>query len=495
MKKIEIIAIILMGLISNQTFGQNVDSLIRIEQYINSVVKGQMETFEVPGLAFGLIMNNKVIYAKGFGVQSLDSKIPLSDSSLFHMASVSKPFVATAVMQLVEKGRISLDSLLISYLPYFRMADERYKEITIRHILTHSSGIPNVKDYEWDKPQYDDLAAERYVKSFSDKYLKNNPGEKFYYSNAGYDILADLISKVSGLTFEDYMKKNIFEPIGMSRSTFLKPEVPVHLGTSPHNLDDSLEMTVSRIYPYNRIHAPSSTLHSNIHDMILWAKMYLNKGKINNNQIIQKSTYELLTTPQIAKGNRDSMCLSWHHSRIGSKVMYSHTGGDVGYSTFFAFIPENSTAVFVMGNNRLYWGGNPAYIVLNKLLLNKEVDYWKPPIHYELRHTLMKNGIEEFKEQFYYHKKNNPEKFQFGRYHLDEMGYWLIDREHFQDAIDIMAFNVELHPDNERCFDSLGDAYRASGDIENAKKWYEKALAIKPDKDNTRKKLEELMNE
>lgn len=494
MKQIKLV-ITLFVLISNHIFGQNLDSSKSIELFIDSVAKKQMEVFEIPGLAIGLIMNNKVVYAKGFGVQSLDSMIPISDSSLFHMASVSKPFVATAVMQLVEKGKISIDSSLDSYLPYFRMADNRYKKITVKHILSHSSGIPDVKDYEWDKPQYDDQAAERYVKSFADKQLKFNPGEKFSYSNAGYDILADLISKVSGLSFENYMRQNIFNPIGMTRSTFLKAQVPEHIATSPHTLGSNLEITVSKIYPYNRIHAPSSTLHSNIHDMLLWAKMYLNKGKINNHQIIQKSTYELLTTPQITKGKRDSMCLSWHQGKIGDKTIYSHTGGDIGYNTFFAFIPEDSVAVFVMGNNRLFWGGNPAYIVLNKLLLDKEVDYWKPPIHYELRHILMSEGIEKFKEQYYFQKENNPKKYQFGRYNLDELGYWLIDRKHFQNAIEVMAFNVELHPNNERCFDSLGDAYRASGNKEQAKLWYKKALLIKPDKENTREKLKKLENE
>jgi CubicO group peptidase (beta-lactamase class C family) len=495
MKQIKIITIALLILFSRQALGQNADSLIRIEQYIDSIAKGQMETFEIPGLAIGLIIENEVIYAKGFGVQSLDSKIPVSDSSLFHMASVSKLFVATAVMQLVEEGKISLDSLLTSYIPYFRMADERYKEITIRQILSHSSGMPDVKDYEWDKPQFDDLAAEKYVKSFTDKQLKFKPGAKFSYSNIGYDILADLISKVSGLTFEHYMKQNIFEPIGMNWSTFFKLEVPEHLATSPHNLNDKLEMSVSRIYPYNRIHAPSSTLHSNIHDMIMWAQLYLNKGKINNRQIIQESTYKLLTTPQLTKGRRDSICLGWHAGYMGDKRMFYHTGGDVGYNTFFAFIPEDKAAVFVMGNNRLFWGGNPAHMILNKIFFNKNVDYWIPPIHYKLRHITINDGIDKFKEQYFYNKANNPEAYQYNDWCLNELGYWLIERKQFLEAIDILKFNIELNPNNAGYHDSLGDAYRAAEDKENAIIWYEKALAIKPDKENTRKKIKELMKE
>ena len=494
MKQIKL-TITIIFLSSSLILGQNTDSIKKIECFIDSIALGQMESFEIPGLAIGFIMNNRIIYSKGFGIQSLDSKIPVTNSTLFHMASVSKTFVATAIVQLVEQNKISLDSTLVYYLPYFRMDDERYKSITIKHVLSHSSGIPDVDDYEWDKPQYDDLAAERYVKGFTDKKLKFNPGERFSYCNAGYDIMADVISKVSGLTFEEYMKKNIFEPIGMVNSTFQKTKVPEYLATCPHVLDSNLNMSVSKIYPYNRIHAPSSTLHSNLHDMLMWARMLLNGGIINNKQIINPKSYELLTTPQIPKGNQDSMCLGWHLSYLGNKKMYSHTGGDIGYSTFFAFLPEDSIAVVVMGNNRQYWGGNPAYITLNKILLKKDVDYWIKPIHLELRKIILTDGIEKFKEEYYKEKENNPHNFQFERWCLDELGYWLIERRYFSQAIDIFKFNVELFPENARCHDSLGDAYRANGNKKEAIKWYESALSLDPDKENTKRKLTEILDE
>ncbi|MEM6379586.1 MAG: serine hydrolase domain-containing protein, partial [Bacteroidota bacterium] len=186
----------------------------------------QKEVYDVPGMAMGLIKDGEVIYTGAHGLQGVGTQAPLTTKSLFHMASVSKPFVATAIVQLVEKGKVDLDEKLTHYLPYFKMADEAYKDITIRQMLSHSSGIPDVDDYEWDKPQYDEGAAERFAKSVIDWDLDFVPGAEYSYSNTAFDILANVIAKTSGMTFEAYMEENIFKPVGMVNSTFYKPDVP-----------------------------------------------------------------------------------------------------------------------------------------------------------------------------------------------------------------------------------------------------------------------------
>src|SRR6185295_2428813 len=173
----------------------------------------------LPGVAIGVVKNGKMIYAKGFGVSKLGADTPITSRSLFHMASVTKTFVATAIMQLIEQGKVDLDAPLTKYLPYFRMNDERYRQIKIRQMLSHTSGIPDVTDYHWDKPEYDAGALERFVRSFSNQKLIFNPGEKFAYSNAAYEMLGDLIAKVSGESFEDYVQHQILTPLGMKDST------------------------------------------------------------------------------------------------------------------------------------------------------------------------------------------------------------------------------------------------------------------------------------
>jgi len=231
---------------------------------LDSLLYHWIDSASIPGLSVAITHDDSIIYLKSFGVKNLESKEPLQPINLFHVASVSKPFMATAIMQLVERGKIELDERLVTYLPYFKMADERYKAITIRQMLNHTSGFPDVEDYEWEHPQKDEGAAERYAKSLSNEKLVSAPGTEFHYSNMAFDVLAAVVAKVSGQSFEVFVKKNILLPLEMKESSFYQPETNVSLRTTPHT---GKPPRVSKIYPYNRSHAPSSTLNSSVAEM------------------------------------------------------------------------------------------------------------------------------------------------------------------------------------------------------------------------------------
>ena len=119
------------------------------DQFLEAVIKA----YDVPGLTTVVVQNGEVVYERAFGVENLETGEPLTAQHLFHFASVSKPFVATAAMQLVEQGKLDLDEKVITYLPYFELADPAFSEITVRQMLNHTSGMPDVEDYEGDKPQ------------------------------------------------------------------------------------------------------------------------------------------------------------------------------------------------------------------------------------------------------------------------------------------------------------------------------------------------------
>jgi CubicO group peptidase (beta-lactamase class C family) len=198
------------------------DAQDRFKTELQPIIEQVMKERSIPGFAIAVVQNQKVVYAAGFGLRNLQNKNDkITPQSLFHMASITKPFVATSVMQLVEKGKVDPDAPVVKYLPYFRLNDERYAKITVRQMLSHLSGMPDVRDYEWDKPQYDDGALERYVRSLTNQSLIAAPGANFRYSNMAYEVLGDLIAKVSGMSFEDYVRKNILEPLGMKSSTLL----------------------------------------------------------------------------------------------------------------------------------------------------------------------------------------------------------------------------------------------------------------------------------
>jgi len=310
-------------------------------------LKQQMQEHTVPGFSIGVVKDAAVVYAKAFGVKDLDSQERLSTNSLFHQASLTKPFVATCIMQLVEKGELSLDDPVIKHLPYFRLRDERYRTITIRQMVTHTSGMPDVQGYEWDNPVYDEGALERYVRRLGNAQLIAAPGETYRYSNMAFEVLGDLIAKVSGMSFEAYVHQNILALLKMQHSTLLKREADPTLMTTPH-IKEGDSVVVSGVYPYNRMHAPSSTLISNTLDMCRWALANLNRGELEGKRILKTSSYDLMW--QAASDVSDGIGLSWKLGRRGPHQIVSHGGRDTGYRSFIMLVPAESLGIVVATN-------------------------------------------------------------------------------------------------------------------------------------------------
>lgn len=334
----------------------------RLDKLIEQGVQDQ----HVPGLAVGIVQDGQLVYARGFGrlAMSRPGK-PITPRALFHMASVTKPFVATAIMQLVEQGKVDLDAPVVKYLPYFRLDDPRYRSITVRQMLTHTSGMPDVEDYEWNKPQYDDGALERYVRSLTSQKLLWEPGTRYAYSNMAFDVLGDLIAKVSGMSFEDYVAAHILKPLKMDSSTLLRrqadPALVVAGYTRPKTGGGDLVPIPA--YPDNRIHGPSGNLLSSVVDMSRWARANLNRGELDGERILKSSSYDILWKPAAevefcrpparteCRKPGSSVGLSWFLEQRSGHLIVSHGGGDDGFITALWLVPDRNFAFILMTNS------------------------------------------------------------------------------------------------------------------------------------------------
>ena len=323
----------------------------RYRNELQPLIEDFVHRQQIPGFAIGVIQDDQLVYAHGFGVKNLvDNHDPVTPRSLFHMASITKTFVATSIMQLVEAGKINLDTPVVRYLPYFRIADDRYQTTTVRQMVTHTSGMPDVEDYEWDKAQYDDGALERYVRSLSNQKLIFAPGTDFRYSNMAFEVLGDLIAKVSGESFDDYVQNHILTPLKMRDSTLLIKKTDPKLMTWGHERDKAGHVFPSKVYPYNRMHSPSSDLHSNVEDMARWALVNLNHGELDDRRILKEQTYDVLWKPERKLSDGRAVGISWFLSEYRGQTTVSHGGGDIGYSTFLILLPEKKIAVVLMAN-------------------------------------------------------------------------------------------------------------------------------------------------
>ena len=328
-----------------------------------------------PGLAVGVVQDRELVYARGFGVVNLETGGEVTPRTLFHMASITKPFVATSIVQLLEQKKLSLDDRIVKHLPYFEMRDRRYDMLTIRQFLTHSSGMPDVMDYHWDEPEYDEGALERYVRTLTDRVLVSMPGEKFNYSNMAFEVLGDLIAKVSGQSFADYVKEHILLPLDMNDSSILIRDVDPALLANGHIQEEGGEVRVSEHYAYNRAHGPSSCLYSNVVDMSRWAIANMNRGELDGTRILDASSYELLWTPAVeagvSAGRPRYIGLSWFLSDYGGYQTVSHGGRDIGYQTNFVMVPDAGVAIIVLSN---YFGQDTPVGKVTDLALELALD-------------------------------------------------------------------------------------------------------------------------
>ncbi|UCG86191.1 MAG: serine hydrolase [Gemmatimonadota bacterium] len=455
---------------------------------LDSYIEAVMERLEIPGLTLAVTRGEEVVYTGAFGVRSLESGEPMRAEYLFHMASVSKPFVATAVLQLAEQGRIDLDEPVVTYLPYFELADERYREITVRQMLNHTSGMPDVDDYEWDKPEYDDGAAERYVRSLIDEQMIAAPGELWRYSNMAFDVMGDVIAKVSGRPFEIYVKENILNPLGMSESNFLYAETSEELRTTGHVW--RLEPVVSDVYPYNRRHAPSSTLNSSVLEMTNWAFANLNRGELNGERILTEESYETLWTASAQVDEDRHVGLSWFLGSHRGIETVGHSGGDRGYSSQFTLLPAEGIGVIVASN----YDRAPTWTIRDgvlDILLGYEPTMPKRHLGMAFAKEYVEQGIDAAKALYRRIEAEAADEYEFGDRQLAMVGWYFMDHDQVDQAIEVFRFNVQLFPTVGPYYE-LAEAYEANGNRELAIENYSKALELRPDSQTLKKKLAEL---
>jgi len=165
-----------------------------------------------------IMVDGKVVYAEGFGMANREKSIPVDKTTLFNIGSISKVYVATAIMLLVDDGKVSLDKPVTDYLPEFKMADDRYKKITVRMILNHVSGIPGTEGSNSYGFKYDDNVKQETINTLARAHLKHAPGAMTVYCNDGFTLAEMIVERVSGKKYIDFLNKRIFKPLGLKNT-------------------------------------------------------------------------------------------------------------------------------------------------------------------------------------------------------------------------------------------------------------------------------------
>lgn len=312
-----------------------------LKKNIDSIVLAIQHKNRLPGLSVGVVKGDSILYSKGFGVKSIKSKGTVTQNSIFHTASVSKLFTAQAIMHLVRDGKLTLEDKLTSIIPDLKISDSQKNAITIKMLLNHTSGIPDIRNYHWAKHHQADNSLKQYITNKTIK-LKSKPGTRYAYSNLAYDILGLVVENVSHQSFEEYVKTNVLLPAGMVVSDFNYYKIPDSLKVSPHSQRAvSKKIYQQKNYPYTREHSPSSTLNSSAVELSKWMMSFLK-------QFDHKDTHLLMTQPSTSVYN--SVGLGFQLYTVQGKKSFGHFGGDKGFRSYLVMTPEEKLGFVVLGN-------------------------------------------------------------------------------------------------------------------------------------------------
>ncbi len=338
-------------------------SLSKLEQFIFE----KMSETKLPGLSAAVIERDCIVWSRGFGFRHLESGLPATPRTLCAIASITKSFTAIAIMQLAEQGKLSVDDPVDSHVPVkISLGDE---PVRISHLMSHSSGLPALAYAEsmirgavgagehWlPVASYEDLIT--FMADAAD-WAVARPGERWFYLNEGYVLLGYVIERCSGLSYEEYVKTHILEPLGMTRSFFDKETVENDEDTAtPYIVTHDGERKPST-YPYGSITSDGG-LVSNVADLARYVSMFLGSGEYRGARVLSRESLGAMQAPQVLEGWEGPFGdLAYGYGLgitpdfLGHKLV-GHSGSLLVATAYMGFIPEKHVGIALLANGTGY---------------------------------------------------------------------------------------------------------------------------------------------
>lgn len=330
---------------------------------IDNLVEKTRTTFDVPGIAVAVIKDGKVIHSKGYGVKSIITKEKVDENTLFGIASNSKAFTATALAILIDQKKLDWDDKVVKYIPDFKLYNDYVtQEFTIRDLLTHRSGLGMGAGDLMLWPEGSDFKTEDIIHNL--RYLKpvSSFRTKFDYDNLLYIVAGEVVHKVSGKTWAEFIETNIMQPLQMenSRGNWYRIKDTTNTVTPHVKIDGQLKTTKQS---KNSVMDAAGGIFSNISDMSKWVITQLNSGKygIDNKVLFSEKQHNEMWAPQtIIPTNTtppynvhfSAYGLGWFLSDVKGQKQVTHTGGLEGMVTQVTLIPEKNLGIIVLTNQQ-----------------------------------------------------------------------------------------------------------------------------------------------
>jgi len=334
------------------------------EKKLDRLIENTLKTFDVPGISVGIVKEGKVIYAKGHGVRSLSNNKDMNENTLVGVASNSKGFTCFALAILVDEGKLNWDDKVRKHIPEFKMSEDFVtEEFTVRDLVTHRSGLSLGAGDLMFFPEGGDFTIDDVLANVSKLEPESSFRSEFKYNNNMFIIAGEVIHRVSGLTWEEFIEERILQPVGMKNSKAAYSRV-----TDKSNIIDAHTRTEGEViqipHDWSDLANPAGGIMSNVTDMLTWAEFLMNDAVTKNGERIlsEEQMHELwqLQTPlPVSKNNSydthfSGYSLGWFVSDVkGGYKQVTHTGGLLGTVTQFTLIPELDLGIVVLTNQMI----------------------------------------------------------------------------------------------------------------------------------------------
>ncbi|QSQ26350.1 serine hydrolase [Pyxidicoccus parkwayensis] len=432
-----------------------------------------------------LVANEKgVILEKGYGFANFEWQVPNTPDTKFRLGSITKQFTAMLILQLAAEGKLQVDEPVTKYLPDYRK--DTGDRITLAHLLNHTSGLPNYTNREFfQKSSRDPYSVADFVKKFCSGDLEFEPGTKFNYSNSGYFLLGAVIEKVTGQTYAQALRQRIFDPLGMKDTGYdvsatVLPKRASGYEAQPGGYVNAsyLDMTI----PY-----AAGSLYSTVQDLYRWDRA------LHEHKLLPAPLEQRMFTPVL-----EDYGFGWSlkpvklHDGKTELASISHSGGINGFSTLLVRATGKKELVILLDNTAR--GRKLSEMATGVLSILHGIPPKQPsqPISDVVMATLEKSSVAEAIARYRTLKATKAGEYDFAESELNNAGYRLLGSGRIAEAVEVFKLNVEMYPNSGNVYDSLGEAYVAQGNKEQALVNYRRAVELDPKNTNAAQAVQQL---
>lgn len=448
---------------------------------IDAIIKREMDERKIPGLQVAVVRDGKIILEKSYGVANLQDHILVTDKTIFPINSCTKVFTATAIMQLMEEGKIDLSAPVSKYLDDL---PETWKKVTIEQMMTHISGFPDLLRL-FDPNTGNTTKTEKEIW----EELKTVPmvfktGDQFSYNQTNYYLLGKIIEKFSGEPFDQFFKNRQFQQVGMTHTLFgdSRDVIPHFAPTYRYrSLNGTQGKWVNDYFIFPDFSRTGSGVNSTAEDMAKWI-IALESGKLLKTP---EALNRMWSPIKMNDGSPTAWAPGWGIAKFRTK--HRAVGMSGGSRSAFLVYPDDHLAVIVLTN----LGGSSPEDFLEELAAVYNPDIIKADPVTFLRMNLKKIGFDKAIELVDSEKKRNPD-FKPQEFELNEWGYRMMSRNELKNASEIFKLNVYLFPKSWNAYDSYGEVLLKLGNKDQAVKMYQRSIELNPDNENGKNVLKKL---